>query len=235
MIRRSCKLFLVLSLVALGAAPLGAQIGHPPDASPYEDLRGKQSLTFAPAWVMPGNDPAGVAPGSGLMLTARYELMLAGPLWLTGRLGYAGGLERTIKDPEVSGTARIVGTRDERLVLMDAGFGLNLTGNKSWKRIAPRLNGTLGIASTFDSNYDLGGYRFGTKFTVGYGIGARIVTGTPWEINVDLSQMFWQNKYPESYGGDGSVSDESIMGTKALGPWTSNGILSIGVSRFFFR
>jgi hypothetical protein len=233
--RRAWWMCLGLTLAAVPAAPLGAQVGHPPDASPYEDLRGRQAVTFSPGWIIPAEDPAGVGPGSGLMVAGRYELLLAGPVWLTTRIGYAAGLERTIKDPEVSGPARVVGTRDERLFLMDAGFGLNLTGNKSWHRIAPRLNGTLGIASTFDSQYDLGGYRFGTRFTIGYAVGARIVTGSPWEVNVDLSRMFWKNKYPDSYGGDGSASDESILGAGRLGPWTGNTILSIGVSRYFFR
>ncbi len=224
-----------LAALAPLAGPLGAQVGYPPSESPYRDLQGRQVFTIAPSWVMPGDDPAGVGPGSGLMVNGRYELFLTGPLWLVTRIGYAPGLERTIKDPEVTGPARIVGTTDEPLVLADVGFGLNLTGNKSWHRVTPRVLGGLGVASTFRSGYDLGGYRFGTKFVVSYGLGARISTGSAWEINTEFTHMFWQMKYPDSYGGDGSATDESILGGKALAPWKGNFMLSIGLSRYFGR
>lgn len=216
-------------------ASLGAQVGYPPSESPYRDLQGRQVFTIAPGWIMPGDDPAGVGPGSGLMVSGRYELFLTGPLWLVSRIGYAPGLERTIKDPEVTGAARIVGAKDEPLVLADVGFGLNLTGNKSWHRITPRVLGSLGMVSTFDSEYDLGEYRFGTKFVVSYGLGARISTGSAWEINTEFTHMFWQMKYPDSYGGDGSATDESIIGRGKLAPWQGNFMLSIGLSRYFGR
>lgn len=241
MIRRALPFFspaallLTLSVAAPLRATLGAQGGYPPSESPYEDLRGRQSITLSPGWLMPGNDPAGVGPGSGLMVTGRYELFLTGPLWLVSRIGYAPGLERTVKDPGAAPAARVVGTTTEPLVLADVGFGLNVTGNKTWHGIAPRVLGNVGIASTFDSDFDLGGYRFGTKFAVSYGLGARISTGSAWEINTELTHMFWQMKYPDSYGGNGSATDESILGAQALAPWKGNFMLSIGVSRYFFR
>lgn len=217
------------------ATPLAAQVGHAPSESPYTDLRGRHAITLSSGWLIPGGDPAGVGPRNGLMVSGRYEMFLSGPLWLTARVGYAPGLERTVKDPEATPALRIVGTDTDPLLLIDAGFGINLTGNKAWHNLAPRVTGNLGVVSTGNSSYDLGGYRFGTKFVVSYGIGTRIVTGSAWEANVDLTHMLWKMEYPESYGGDGTGSDDSILGAGRLGPWQGNLLLSVGITRYLRR
>ncbi len=240
MIRRTLLPFVatVAALAALSsAAPraLSAQVGYPPEQSPFLDLRGRQGLTFGAGLLNTGNDPAGVGPGSGFLATARYEYLLAGPLWGIARVSYAPGLERTIKDPETPGAGRVVGTATEPLMIGELGFSMNLTGNKSWRGIAPRVSATLGMASTFKSAYDLGGYRFGSKFVVSYGVGARYATKSGWDINADLVRLYWKMKYPESYGGDGSVDDDSILGRDRLGPYSGNLALSVGVTRYFFR
>ena len=237
MTRRASVLFscVLACLAAPLLSPLDAQVGHPPSRSPYEDLRGRHVVSIAPGMFVTGGDPAGVAPRSGLMISGRYEYLLTGPLWLVTRAAYAPGLDRTVKDPEGVPAARIVGTDTDPLFLLDAGFGLNLTGNKSWKRLVPRVTGSFGMVSTFNSSYDLGGYRFGTKLIVSYGVGTRIVTGSKWEMSADITHMFWKMKYPDNYGGDGSATDRSILGSGKLGPWKGNLLLSVGISHYFFR
>lgn len=231
MIRRTLLLCAIFAL----AAPLGAQVGYPPEQSPYEDLRGRQGITVGVGLINPGTDPAGVGPGAGYLVHGRYDYLLAGPLWAFARLGYAPGLERTIKDPETSGPGRIFGSVDEPLVIGDLGLAMNLTGNKSYRRLVPRVSGSLGFVSTFKSEYDLGGYRFGTKFMLSLGIGARLATRNGWDLSADLTRMWWQMEYPDSYGGDGSATDESILGRGRLGPWTGNTVLTLGVTRYLFR
>ena len=225
----------LVSALLLCAAPVAAQVGYSPDRSPFEDLRGRQALTVGIGSITPGRDAAGVGPGSGAMLTGRYELQLAAPLWLITRVGLAPALERTVKDPLLTGAARIVGTETRPLLLWDAGFGLNLTGNKSWRRLVPQLHGGLGVVSDASTRFDLGGYRFGTKFSLNYGLGLRINTRAKHEIHVDLTRAFWKYSYPDAYGGTGSAADSSIVGARPLSAWQGNTILQIGVSRFFFR
>jgi hypothetical protein len=233
---RAAALVLAGALLASPAlSPLGAQVGYPPAESPYEDLRGRHGLTIAPGWFVTGGDPAGVGPRNGLMVSGRYELLLTGPLWLVTRMAYAPGLERTVKDPEVAPAARIVGTDDENLLLLDAGLALNLTGNKSWNRLAPRLHGNVGFVSSLGSGFDLGGYRFGNKFVFSWGMGTRYVTGSAWELNADVTHMLWKMSYPDTYGGDGSATDDSILGGGNLNPWQGNLLLSIGVTRYLRR
>lgn len=232
MIRRS----LPFLLAAFVAAPLGAQVvGHTPENSPFEDLRGRQALTFLTGMIAPGGDPAGVGPRSGMQLSARYELLLTGPLWLQARATYAPSLDRTVKDPVLAGAARNIGTSTRPLAALEAGFGLNLTGNKSWHRIVPQVHTGFGWVTGGTNEFDVGGYKFGNKFTVSYGVGARIVTGRAWELSADVTHLFWKYKYPDDYTGNGGSGDNSILQGGALSPWQGNAVLSFGVSRFFFR
>ncbi len=235
MIRRSLPILLpVLLAAAIGApfaAPLAAQVGHTPESSPYQDLRGRQALTFAVGSVAPGGDPAGVGPRTGLQFNTRYELLLTGPLWLQVRGSYAPRLERTMKDPALTGAARNVGTSTRPLTMLETGFGLNLTGNKAWRGIAPQIHGALGMANGGTSNYDVGGYRFGNRFTISYGASVRIATGREWEGHIDATHLFWKYTYPDEYAGGATT----ILGDGKLGPWAGNLQLSVGVTRYFFR
>ncbi len=233
---RRLPVLLALGLTALAAPSIArAQVGYPPTESPFQDLRGRQGIAVAPALLVPGGDPAGIGPRNGPMLTVRYELLLTGPLWFTSRVGYAPSLERTVKDPEAEPGQRVVGNDTDPLMLLDAGLAFNLTGNKSWRRLTPRLTGNLGVVSTFNGTYDLGGYRFGTKFVMSYGLGVRYVTGSKWELNADATHLFWKMDYPDLYGGDGTASDDSILRGGRLAPWQGNLLLSLGVTRYFFR
>lgn len=232
MIRRS----LPFLLAAFVAAPLGAQVvGHTPENSPFEDLRGRQALTFLTGMIAPGGDPAGVGPRSGMQLSARYELLLTGPLWLQARATYAPSLDRTVKDPVLAGAARNIGTSTRPLAALEAGFGLNLTGNKSWHRVVPQVHTGFGWVTGGTNEFDVGGYKFGNKFTASYGFGLRIPTGNKWEVSLDATHLFWKYVYPEDYGPTGVAGANSIIQTGGLTPWKGNLMLNVGMSRFFFR
>ena len=231
MIRRS----FVLGTALLLSAPLPAQVGYPPSSSPYEDLRGKQGLSLTLGLLAPGVDPARVGPHQGALVSGRYDLRLTNALWLSTRLGLAPGLERRVKDPLFTGALRDFGTSTDAYVLGDIGFGMNLTGNKSWRRIVPQVHGGVGFVSTVAEPYDLGAYRFGTKFQLSYGIGARLVTRSAWELQADVTHMFWKYKYPGDYGGDGSTTDTSILRDGSLNVWKGNLIFQAGVTRYLFR
>lgn len=226
---------LVPCLALLLAVPLGAQVGYPPEKSPYEDLLGKQAVTYGVGLFVPGGDPAGVGPGNAIMVSGRYELKLSNALWLNTRLGYVPSAMRVVKDPLFSDALRIYGAQIDQYVIGDASFGVNLTGNKSWRRVVPQVHGGFGFISTLGEEYDLGAYRFGTKFQLNYGLSARIVTRGAWEVQADLTHMFWKYKYPADYAGDGGTTDTSILGDRSTSPWKGNAILTFGVSRFFFR
>jgi hypothetical protein len=228
---RSLLPALALSL----AVPAAAQVGYPPDRSPYEDLSGRQGWSTNVGLLAPGWDPAFVHPRQGLLVMSRYELKLTNALWLNARLGLAPGLERAVKDPLFADSLRDFGTTRDAYALGDIGFGVNLTGNKSWRRVVPQVHGAIGFISTVGEDYDLGAYRFGTKVQISYGVGVRVVTRSSWEMHADITHMFWKYKYPAAYGGSGDASDRSIMRDRPLDPWKGNLLWQVGVSRYFFR
>ena len=232
MIRRTLGA-LALLVVAL---PLRAQVvGHLPEQSPFEDATGRHTASLQAGMIFPKKDRAGVGPQSGLILMGRYEYDLPGPMWLVSRVGFAPGLTRNVKDPELTGAARDLGTTTESMFLLDGGLVLSLTGEKSWRGIAPRVHGNLGLVSSFNSDFDAGGYRFGPKFMPSWGLAVRGVTGKDWEWYGDLTQAFWRLQYPRSYSDAGATVSPSIIGTSKLNPWTGNYILTVGITRVWGR
>jgi hypothetical protein len=234
-IRRSLPIALAIALVAPVATPLAAQVGTTPEASPYLDLRGKQALTLTTGVIAPGGDPAGVGPRTGMQVSARWELLLTGPLWLQTRATYAPALDRTYKDPLVTGAPRILGTSTRPLAAVEVGFGMNLTGNKSWRGLVPQTHAAFGWVTGGTGKADPGGYNFGNKFTVSYGVGLRVPTGRAWEVSADVTHLFWKYSYPEDYGPNGIGGANAIVPSGSLSPWKGNLLLNIGMSRFFFR
>ena len=237
--RRAPSLVRTLLVGALGlgvlgfgvARPAGAQVGHDPASSPYEDLRGRQAATIGIGTLAPGRDPAGVAPKSGVMLTGRYELQLTRPLWFFARLGVAPSLERPIKDPLFTDAQRDAGTERHPMLLTEVGLTMNLTGNKSWRRIVPQFHSAIGFVTDGNTKFVLGGYKFGSAFTISYGLGARVTTGRDWELHADLTRVHWKYTYPDAYG----TGSDPLVPSGRLGPWVGNSVMQIGVSRFFFR
>lgn len=232
MIRRTLGALALLLL----ALPLRAQlVGHLPAESPFEDVTGRHLLGAQLGFFVAGSDPAGVAPGSGLALIGRYEFAVPGPLVLLARVAYAPGLERTVKDPLLTGAARNVGTRQESLVMFDVGMALSLTGEKAWRGLAPRVYGNLGMVGSTNSGFDVGGYRFGPKFMPNYGVAVRGVRAGKWEWYADLNHVFWRMQYPGSYTDDGATVQPSIIGTGKTNPWSGNLMLTVGITRVWGR
>lgn len=232
MIRRTLGALALLLL----ALPVGAQVvGHTPESSPYQDATGRHVIGTQVGFIFPGTDPAGVGPKNGLALMARYEYDAPGPVLLMTRMAFAPGLERNIKDPLLTGAARDAGTRNESLLMFDAGMILSLTGEKSWRGLAPRLYGTLGMVSSLNASYDVGGYRFGPKFMPAYGLAIRGVREGNWEWYADFNHAFWRMQYPNSYTDDGSTVTPSIIGTGKTNPWNGNVMLTIGITRVWSR
>lgn len=227
-----CGLALALGL----AAPVQAQlVGHLPESSPFRDVLGRHLVNLQLGWLNTSDDPAGVGPQSGLMLLGRYEYATAGPFAVTARIGVAPSLQRNVKDPLFSGPLRDLGTRDEPLILVDGGLLLNLTGDKSYRGVQPRVHLNFGLVNSLNNDWDIGRYRFGPKFTISYGTSLRVLRTGALEWNVDLTHAFWRMHYPETYQSGPGIQEPSIIGNGVRSPWAGNLILSVGVGRAWGR
>ena len=79
---RTIRLLAVAALAA-ASSPANAQVGYPPNQSPFRDLRETHALTFYSGYFRAKKDPARVAPRSGPMVGLHYEWRASGPAHLT--------------------------------------------------------------------------------------------------------------------------------------------------------
>ena len=220
------------TLLLAAALPLRAQVvGHLPTESPFTDAFGRHIWSGYVGYLGGVNDPAGVGPSGSLMAAVTYDYDFPSAFYLTSRLGVAPGAERTVLDPLFSGDRRVVGTRGEPLLLMDVGLGASLTGEKAWRGINPRVVGSIGYIGALDPDYDIGQYRFGSKFTMSMGLNIRGVTGKRWEWRADLTRSFYRMNYPGSYTAAGSTIPDAILRGSTTNPWAGQTSIALGIAR----
>jgi hypothetical protein len=222
------------AVLGLLPAPLLAQVGHPPDQSPYRDILYKHAVTFIVGQYVGANDPVGVTPQSALSYGVRYETHIGGPAQLVARLQFAP-TQTTLINPLLTEGNRVIGQRNVLMSLGDVGIGINLSGNKSWKGLVPSALVTVGLMSDFVPEDDFG-YNFGTNFSFGVGGGVRYVPrDSRWAYRFDVHQYLSQSGYPGSYfrpSDDGSTAAPEGTDRSA---WRRHLTLSLGVSYHLTR
>lgn len=222
---------LILALIPSFAS---AQVGHPPNDSPYRDVSRRPRLTLFGGWYSAADDDAGVLPKSAPLLGARMEVHVGGPADIMVRLGHVA-TERTVIDPTKSAGSRVIETRDVSLGFGEIGLSFSLTGAKTWHHVMPTLNGGIGLVSDF-RGVDPGGFKHGTTFAVSYGFGMRYVPQTSrFSIRADIGSYMYSLEYPVSYytpAGDGtSVLTQDTKRSQ----WRNNWTLTLGVSYLLFK
>ncbi|UCG85337.1 MAG: hypothetical protein JSW71_15565 [Gemmatimonadota bacterium] len=176
-----------------------AQVGHPPESSPYTRLRAKRVISLGAGYMAGSPGSAGVGPANGPLVAARFNLSLTRPLDLDVNLGVAN-LDRGIIDPSTAPTDSIVDTAKQTVTLLDAGLVLKLTGQKTWHRTIPYLGLSLGVALGGNVQADsLSGFSFKTQFQLSPGLGVRWYPSDRLMIRVDFRDVIWRLSYPPSF------------------------------------
>jgi hypothetical protein len=224
------RLFCTLLLAA--ALPLRAQIvGHEPSKSPFTDAVGRHIWSGYLGYLTSVNEPTGVGPTGGVLAAVTYDYDFPSAFYLTSRIGLAPTTQRAVLDPLFAGAPRNVGTRHEPLLVMDVGLAASLTGEKAWRGISPRVVGSIGYIGAMDPDYDIGEYRFGSKFTMSAGLNVRGVTGKRWEWRADLTRSFFRMNYPGLYRGTAVTKGDPILSGGPGNPWAGQTFLAIGIAR----
>jgi hypothetical protein len=223
---------MVALAVATTSAVAQAQVGYPPAESPFRDLVYRQELTVVAGYYAAGKDPVGVAPGSAPMFGLRYEVRVGGPAQFAVRLARTFS-ERDVLDPTKPEDERIIGTHPWALYLADLGITFNLTGQKSFRGIVPVATVGGGIATDLRGGEDVGGFSFGTPFALSFGAGMRWVSGSRYQLRLDVLDYLYQVRYPNSYfTGSGTLPP---VRSGAQNVWTHNAAITLGGSYQFFR
>lgn len=228
-------LFPLTLLMLAWASPVAAQVGHPPDASPFRDLKGGHSITPLFGYVGGSGGPLGVGPHNGTTIGFRYDLRTASTIQFG--LGFAHGtLERLVVDPFVRLENRVSGPVEQPTSFADVTVQLNLTGGKSWHRLAPYASLGIGLAiGDAEVASDSSGYEFGNKFYVTPGLGARLVVSDALHLRADVRGLFWNLKYPESYRREpveepGTPEEPNAVKPQGnLSEWTLTPMLQVGI------
>jgi hypothetical protein len=197
------------------------------------DLRDGHRVGLIGGYFATSNDPASVGPKSGPIFGLRYDLHGGGPAYLFGRF-YGVPTERDILDYTKKRAFRRVGTQASTIIGADVGLALALTGERSWHRWQPILQGGVGFASAVGDKADVSNYSFGTRFDISYGLGARYATGKRSEFRADIIWTLWQNKYPETFRSTDGDS-VAIRPSGSLSPWTSNRAITVAWTWSVFR
>ncbi|MBL0172775.1 MAG: hypothetical protein IPP90_19115 [Gemmatimonadaceae bacterium] len=229
--RRAC--LLILGLVGAAPAMVQAQIGHRPSQSPYEDVKPGQSVSLSAGWLAIARDPAGVAPDAAPFGQLRYDVAIGGPASLFARYTLAT-TQRALFAPSAVADKRKTGTPGVAMHVIDAGIDVALTGKKTWHHLIPSLTGGVGVGSDFAA-VDSGGYQFGVKFALSYGLGLQYVRSSGLRLRLDATNFRWQYDYPDRYFVKATDGTSILSDTKNRSAWRGNWGLSAGVSFPVFR
>jgi hypothetical protein len=228
------KAWLAVTLAATCAPGASAQVGSRPERSPYRDLEYTQEWTWFAGYYNAKEDPERVAPQSGTMFGARWDLRLGGPAYLTTRMAGAA-LNRRIIDPTQPIEERFVGEETVPLLFTDVGFSFSLTGFKTWRHLVPNIATGVGTTADLRGRTDVAKFRFGAPFTFTYGAGVKWVPGGKWQVRADWSNYLLRIHYPQSYYLRTGSDDPVRLPNEPRSLWRRNVAYQVGLSYLFHR
>jgi hypothetical protein len=219
---------LVLATLALPAAA-AAQVGYPPEHSPYRPIASRTSLSLLGGYVAGSNGKVGVGPADGFVGGLRYEMRLTGPTDGSLTLSW-GRLKRMVPHPLAAADAQLTGPVRQSVLFLTAGLSILLSGDKTWNGLAPYLGATIGVGFGGSLPADSSGFLYRAKLLTGPHVGLRVYPYKSVVLRVEGQLLFWQLKYPTSFftGPDGGtpILDPNVDATSE---WTAHPSLLIGL------
>jgi len=233
MARRGVVLGVALLSVIPSFHRLAAQVGHPPDRSPFHDIKAGGTLVLGFGYLSGGRGIVGVGPSDGDAFALRFERPLSRVLFAA--LGAANVMtSRYVVDPTKDSASRTSGPVDNTLAIIDAGLYILLTGGKSWHGIAPYAGVTGGVALGRHVSSDPSAYDFGTRLTFGPQVGMRWYLARQLSVRADARLLYWRLAYPLQFRDPSPVdSTRALPADGALREWTRHPWLSLAVGWTF--
>ena len=185
-------------LIAYPPTRLPAQVGYPPDQSPYRDVKRGQTLILSGGYLIGDRGVVGVGPSDGPTVGARFQVLMGKDLafFLAGTYGR---LSRYVADPTKNAGSQISGPIKTDVGIVEGGMDVMLSGAKTWHGLAPYLGGSAGAIFANNPPVDSSGYEFGVQAIVGGEFGIRWYFGRQLAVRTDFRWQFWQVHYPLAY------------------------------------
>jgi hypothetical protein len=227
---------LLLLLLASAVAQRGAaQVGHDPARSPYRTLRFGQYISLIGGRFQGDGGQLGVAPHHGSTLGLRYDALSNGTLSLSFAASYAD-LERLIIDPTKPIETAVSGPVKQHAGIVELIFQFNVTGSKTWHRLAPFVSGGVGLMVGSSTPADNSGFSFKRRFTLTPGIGTRIFLTDRLFLRVEARSLFWSVTYPASFRSVPTTAPSKPPVLAAPNKeWLANGWYTLGLGYAFSR
>ena len=227
------RILLVFVFFAFGVPVVSAQVGHPPRSSPYRDIRKGHTFTVLGGYFSGDGGQFNIGPHDGGVFGVRYDVRTGGTIQLG--LGIAhGNLKRFIVDPFVPLASRKTGPVRQSVTFADVTIQFNLTGGKSWHRIAPFVAAGAGLALAGDTPADTSLYDFGRKFYFTPGAGVRVFLSDRLHLRAEAKATFWKLNYPVTFQREPTPEvPNPVIVSGQLSEWTTSSWLQVGLGYSF--
>lgn len=224
-----------LALCALIApSMLPAQVGHAPRSTPYHDIRKGHTFTATGGYFKGGGGDFAIGPHSGYVFGARYDIRTGSTIQIG--LGVThGDLERFIIDPTRIEANRLSGPVKQAVTFAELDLQFNLTGGKSWNRLAPYVATSGGVAFAKSTPADNSGYNFGKKLYLAPAVGFRFFLSDRLHLRAEARATFWKLKYPTTFQQAPSEDPTAppVLAGSSTTEWTSSRWLQAGLGYSF--
>lgn len=190
---------LLLGLLVLGVAPVGAQT----ITSPYRFLDYRHSAGVLGGYIATDAGRLDLGPESSPVVGARYTFRLGGALSLEAQATLIPTTREVFDTVAINEPLQRVGEADLTILSTMAALRFNVTGPRTWYGFQPYLLGGLGFAFELsgtapaevrilpDARFD-----FGTRFAGQVGAGVEWFAARRLSIFADARDVFWKLKFP---------------------------------------
>jgi hypothetical protein len=229
---------LVAAAAALAPVRADAQVGHEPGKSPYHDIR--KGHTFTPTYGQFGGSGGefGIGPHDGPTYGFRYDLGSGSTVQIG--LGFARGhLTRLIVDPFVQLVNRVSGPVNQTVTTAEVNLQLNLTGGKTWHRLAPFVGSGVGLTFPSSTPADTSRFKFGHKLYFAPFTGIRVFVTDRLSLRGEARVVFWKLKYPTTFTDEPALEpgtsghSNAVITDGRLNEWTTSSWLLVGLGYSF--
>ncbi len=226
-----------LVLVALTSL-LGAAVPQRSEAqtipSPYRFIERRHDAGMFVGILQERRGDLGIGPGGGVMIGARYAIEFRGPL-AAELSGYVVPTDRVVFQAGEEIGLVPLGKADMVLTGIDARLRFTLTGDRTWRGLAPFVMAGGGVLGAFSEESPLEAEMvaankvdFGPSALFLGGLGTRWIPGDRLTIRAEATYNFWRQGTPTGW----VAFQEDIEGPLKT-QWIGSAGLALGVSYRF--
>lgn len=218
------------AIAVLWPALASAQVGYAPERSPYRDIPKGHTVTGFAGQFGGSGGRFGIAPHDGPVFGIRYDIRTASPIQM-GLLLARADLERLIVDPFVEVANRVSGPVDQTVSFVELDLQLNITGGKTWHRVAPFAGAGVGLTLPSGTAADTSGFELGKKIYLAPYAGFRIFLTERLHIRTDARVLFWKLSYPPSFTRESTLDPDlpPVIDDGRVSEWATTSWLQVGL------